>query len=208
MKKHSIFKALLIILGLLVIISFFVPGRQNTVSYLGIGSVLLNSVQVFYYFFDTAVFLFVVGGFYGVLNKSDSYKKLLDVIVAKIKDNKKKFVFILTCIFAIVSSLTGFTMSLFVFVPFAISIVLLLGYDKLVAMSSTIGAIIVGYIGGIFFTLRDPSAYSTAFITFEEFVGADKFVNVFPKLILLILGVVLLIYFINKHISDVETKKV
>ena len=99
-------------------------------------------------------------------------------------------------------------MSLFVFVPFAISIVLLLGYDKLVAMSSTIGAIIVGYIGGIFFTLRDPSAYSTAFITFEEFVGADKFVNVFPKLILLILGVVLLIYFINKHISDVETKKV
>ena len=68
MKKHSIFKALLIILGLLVIISFFVPGRQNTVSYLGIGSVLLNSVQVFYYFFDTAVFLFVVGGFYGVLN--------------------------------------------------------------------------------------------------------------------------------------------
>lgn len=208
MKKHSIFKALLIILGLLVIISFFVPGRQNTVSYLGIGSVLLNSVQVFYYFFDTAVFLFVVGGFYGVLNKSDSYKKLLDVIVARIKDNKKKFVFILTCIFAIVSSLTGFTVSLFVFVPFAISIVLLLGYDKLVAMSSTIGAIIVGYIGGIFFTLRDPSAYSTAFITFEEFVGADKFVNVFPKLILLILGVVLLIYFINKHISNIESKKV
>ena len=208
MKKHGLFKVLLIILGLLVILSFFVPGRQGTVSYLGIGSVLLNSVQVFYYFFDTAVFLFVVGGFYGVLSRSDAYKKLLDTIAAKVKSNSKKFVFIVTVIFAILSSLTGFTMSLFIFVPFVMSIILLLGYDKLVAISSTIVAIVVGYIGGLFVTLRDPSSYSTSFVTFEEFVGVDKFVNTFPKLILLILGIVLLIYFINKHINDTETKKV
>ena len=208
MKKHGLFKALLIILGLLVVISFFVPGRKGTVSYLGIGTVFLNSVQVFYYFFDTAVFLFVVGGFYGVLSRSDAYKKLLDTIVAKLKSNSKKFVFIVTIIFAIVSSLTGFTLSLFIFVPFIMSIILLLGYDKLVAISSTIVAIVVGYIGGLFVTLRDPSSYSTSFVTFEEFVGADKFANTFPKLILLILGIGLLIYFINKHIKDIEDKKV
>ena len=208
MKKHGLFKALLIILGLLVVISFFVPGREGTVSYLGIGTVFLNSVQVFYYFFDTAVFLFVVGGFYGVLSRSDAYKKLLDTIVAKLKSNSKKFVFIVTIIFAIVSSLTGFTLSLFIFVPFIMSIILLLGYDKLVAISSTIVAIVVGYIGGLFVTLRDPSSYSTSFVTFEEFVGADKFANTFPKLILLILGIGLLIYFINKHIKDIEDKKV
>lgn len=208
MKKHGLFKALLIILGLLVVISFFVPGREGTVSYLGIGTVFLNSVQVFYYFFDTAVFLFVVGGFYGVLSRSGAYKKLLDTIVAKLKSNSKKFVFIVTIIFAIVSSLTGFTLSLFIFVPFIMSIILLLGYDKLVAISSTIVAIVVGYIGGLFVTLRDPSSYSTSFVTFEEFVGADKFANTFPKLILLILGIGLLIYFINKHIKDIEDKKV
>lgn len=208
MKKHGLFKALLIILGLLVVVSFFVPGREGTVSYLGIGTVFLNSVQVFYYFFDTAVFLFVVGGFYGVLSRSDAYKKLLDTIVAKLKSNSKKFVFIVTIIFAIVSSLTGFTLSLFIFVPFIMSIILLLGYDKLVAISSTIVAIVVGYIGGLFVTLRDPSSYSTSFVTFEEFVGADKFANTFPKLILLILGIGLLIYFINKHIKDIEDKKV
>lgn len=208
MKKHSLFKVLLIILGLLVIMSFFVPGRQNTVSYLGIGTVLLNSVQVFYYFFDVAVFLFIVGGFYGVLNKCDAYKKLLDTITAKVKSNSKKFVFVVTVVFAIVSSLTGFTVSLFIFVPFVMTIILLLGYDKLVAMSSTIVAIIIGYIGGLFVTLRNPSSYSTSFVTFEEFVGIDKFANTFPKLILLILGIVLLIYFINKHIKDIEDKKV
>ena len=208
MKKHSLFKVLLIILVLLLIVSYFVPDRSGVGSYLGIGTILLNSVQVFYYFFDTAVFLFIVGGFYGVLSKSDSYKKLLDTIVAKLKSNSKKFIFIITAVFAVVSSLTGFTLSLFIFVPFVMSIIILLGYDKLVALSSTILAIIVGYIGGLFVTLRDPSSYSTSFITFEEYVGVDKFVNIFPKLILLILGVVLLIYFINKHINNINDKKV
>ena len=208
MKKHGLFKAILIILGLLVILSFFVPGRQGTASYIGVGTVLLNSVQVFYYFFDTAVFLFVIGGFYGVLSKSGAYKKLLDTIVLKVKKNSKQFVFVITALFAIISSLTGFTMSLFIFVPFVMSIILLLGYDKLVAISSTIVAIVIGYIGGLFVTLRNPSSYSTSFVTFEEFVGLDKFANTFPKLILLILGVALLIYFISKHIKDVEDKKV
>lgn len=208
MKKHGLFKAILIILGLLVILSFFVPGRQGTASYIGLGTVLLNSVQVFYYFFDTAVFLFVIGGFYGVLSKSGAYKKLLDTIVLKVKKNSKQFVFVITTLFAIISSLTGFTMSLFIFVPFVMSIILLLGYDKLVAISSTIVAIVIGYIGGLFVTLRNPSSYSTSFVTFEEFVGVDKFANTFPKLILLILGVALLIYFISKHIKDVEDKKV
>ena len=208
MKKHGLFKAILIILGLLVILSFFVPGRQGTASYIGLGTVLLNSVQVFYYFFDTAVFLFVIGGFYGVLSKSGAYKKLLDTIVLKVKKNSKQFVFVITALFAIISSLTGFTMSLFIFVPFVMSIILLLGYDKLVAISSTIVAIVIGYIGGLFVTLRNPSSYSTSFVTFEEFVGVDKFANTFPKLILLILGVALLIYFISKHIKDVEDKKV
>ena len=208
MKKHGLFKAILIILGLLVILSSFVPGRQGTASYIGVGTVLLNSVQVFYYFFDTAVFLFVIGGFYGVLSKSGAYKKLLDTIVLKVKKNSKQFVFVITALFAIISSLTGFTMSLFIFVPFVMSIILLLGYDKLVAISSTIVAIVIGYIGGLFVTLRNPSSYSTSFVTFEEFVGVDKFANTFPKLILLILGVALLIYFISKHIKDVEDKKV
>lgn len=166
MKKHGLFKAILIILGLLVILSFFVPGRQGTASYIGVGTVLLNSVQVFYYFFDTAVFLFVIGGFYGVLSKSGAYKKLLDTIVLKVKKNSKQFVFVITALFAIISSLTGFTMSLFIFVPFVMSIILLLGYDKLVAISSTIVAIIIGYIGGLFVTLRNPSSYSTSFVTF------------------------------------------
>lgn len=208
MKKHSLFKSILIMLALLVIVSYFAPDRSEAISYLGIGTVFLNSIQSFYYFWDTALFIFVVGGFYGVLNKTGAYKKLVDMVVSKFKPNSKKFVFVITALFALVSSLTGLTVSLLVFVPFVISIILLLGYDKLVAISSTIGAIAVGFIGGIFTTLRDPNAYSTSYVTFEQFANIDKFANIFPKLILLFVGVAILIYFINKHIGDVEAKKV
>ena len=209
MKKHSLLKILGIILLLIVIVTYCVAGRSGEITYLGLGDVAVNYIQSFYYFFDTALFVMVVGGFYGILNKTGAYKKLLDKIVNKVKKHSKIFVFGIIVLFALVSSLTGISIPLFIFVPFVVSIILLLGYDKLVAMVSTIGSILVGFIGGIFVTFRDPNSYySVYYTTFEEFVGADKFSNWIFQLVLLILGVALLIFYVNRHIKNVEKKKV
>lgn len=209
MKKNSLFKIILIMLLLVVILSYFVPNRNAEIAYTGLGDVFINGVQSFYYFFDTALFVIVLGGFYGVLNKTAAYKKLLDTIVTKVKPNSKKFVFVTLVVFALITSLTGITMPLLVFVPLVLSIILLLGYDKLVALSSTIGGIIIGFIGGIFVTFKDPNSYySVVYTTFEEFTGAEKLANLFPKIFLLFAGCALLIYYINKHIKNVEEKKV
>lgn len=209
MKKHSLFKITLILLLLVVILSYFVPNRNAEIAYLGLVDVFTNGLQSFYYFFDTALFIVILGGFYGVLNKTAAYKKLLDTIVTKVKPNSKKFVFITIVVFAVLASLTGITMPLLVFVPFVLSIILLLGYDKLVAISSTIGAIIIGYIGGIFVTFKDPNSYySVVYTTFEEFTGAEKLSNLFPKIFLLFAACALLIYYVNRHIKNVEAKKV
>ncbi len=209
MKKHSLLKILGIILLLIVIVTYCVAGRTGEITYLGLGDVAVNYIQSFYYFFDTALFVMVVGGFYGILNKTGAYKKLLDNIVSKVKKHSKIFIFGIIVLFALVSSLTGISIPLFIFVPFVVSIILLLGYDKLVAMVSTIGSILVGFIGGIFVTFRDPNSYySVYYTTFEEFVGADKFSNWIFQLVLLILGVALLIFYVNRHIKNVEKKKV
>lgn len=209
MKKHSLFKVILILLLLIVVATYILPNRNGEIAYLGLGDVFVNSIQSFYYFFDTAVFLVVIGGFYGVLNKTNAYKKLLDTIVTKVKSNSKKFIFVTIVVFAVLSSLTGMTMPLLVFVPFVISIILLLGYDKLVALTSTIGAIVIGFIGGIFATFKDPNSYyAVTYTTFEEFVGVDKFVNIFPKILLLFAAIALLIFYVSKHIKNVEDKKV
>ena len=209
MKKHSLLKFMGIILLLVLIASYFIPARTGAVSYLPFGDLVTNYIQSYYYFFDTVVFLLAVGGFYGVLNKTGAYKKLLDSIVLKVKPMGTKFIFAIVIVFAIIGALTGFTTPLIVFIPFVISIILLLGYDKLVAISSTIVSLLVGFIGGVFVSFRDPNSYyGFSATTFEVFTGADAHANLFPQLILLILGVVLLIMFINKHIKMVEDKKV
>ena len=207
MKKHGLLKIIGAILLLVMVASFALNGRSEVKDYIGFGDVMLNGAQSLYYFFYLALYVLCIGGFYGVLNKAPAYKKLLDNIVVKIKPIGKKFVLVTILMYAIISALTGMTLPLLVFVPFVISIILLLGYDKLVAISATIVSIMVGYMGGVFVTLFDPNTYKM--ITYETFVGADTaFANIFPKLLLLFSGIALLIYFVNNHIKNVEKKKV
>ena len=67
MKKHGLFKIVGILLFLLIITTFFVPGRGSQIVNLGIIDVVLNALQSIYYFFDTGLFILVVAGLYGVL---------------------------------------------------------------------------------------------------------------------------------------------
>lgn len=209
MRKHSLLKSMVIIILLVLVLTYTIPARAGEVSYLPFGDVVTNYIQSYYYFFDTAVFVLAVGAFYGVLKKVGAYKKLLDTIVAKVKPKSKIFVFGVAIVFALLASLTGIINPLIIFMPFVISIILLLGYDKLIAISSTVIATLVGFIGGIFVTFRDPNNYyGYSSTTFEKFVGIKDYANIIPKVMLLLLGVALLIWFINRHIKDVETKKV
>ena len=210
MKKHSLFKVISIILLLLVITSWFVVGRNEVKSYIGFGDLFLNAIRCVYFFFDIFLFILIVGGFYGVLNKTSAYKKLLDNIVSKVKKLDKKFIYLVIIVFALVSALTGMDMLIFMFIPFVISIILLLGYDKLVAVSATVVSSAIGIIGGMFLTFRDPNNYyGTTNTTMEKFVGIEEnFANVFPKLLLLVLGIALLIFYVSRHIKNVADKKV
>ena len=207
MKKHGLSKIIGLLLLLVVIVSYILTGRNNIKDYIGLGDVIFNAFKSLYYFFYIVLFVLFIGGFYGVLNKVPAYKKLLDNIVTKIKPLGKKFIFIIILVFALITSLTGITLPLLIFVPFIVSIILLLGYDKLVAITSTVVSIMVGYIGGIFVTFLNPNTYGMS--TYEAFVGTtSSFSNLFPKLLLLFAGITLLIYFVNNHIKNVENKKV
>lgn len=204
LKKHSIFKILSVILLIVVVLSYFVKGREDSISYIALGDVIINYMQSFYYFFDTALFIMMVGGFYALLNKTKGYRKLIDNVSKKFSKKGKEFVIGVTILFALVSSLSGLNMILFVFVPMFVSIILLLGYDKLVAMSATVGAIIVGFIGGIFTTVRGQSGVST----FEKMVGLDgNFDNIVVRIILFVVVTLLLVLYIISYIKNSSKKK-
>ena len=217
MKKHSLFKVILIVLGSLIAVDAIlailgvcgVKGLKDVYTMIPLGDVLINFVQSFYYFFDTVVYLLVLGAFYGVLNKVPAYKKLVDNIAQKVKVNSKLFVFITTGLFAVLTSLTGLTNVLLIFVPFVIAIILLLGYDKLVAISSTIVSMLVGFMGGLYVTFRDSSNYyGYSATTFEGLTGISLSSTVWAKLAILVFGTALLIFFINRYMKNVKDKKV
>ena len=206
-KKYGLFKVLAILILLVVVATYFFEGRDGSIQILALGDVLLNYIQSFYYFFDTAIFILIVGGFYGFLNRVPAYKKLVKMIANKVSTKSMVFVIISTIVFALLSSLTGFNLLLLLFIPFVVSIILLLGYDKLVALSATIGGSLVGIIGGIFFTLRDSN--TGQFVTFDKFVGLESnWVNVFPRVLLLVVVTGLLIFYIVSHVKKVNDGKV
>lgn len=216
MKKNGLFKAILIVLGALLLVNgvlavlgYFVPALEGKFTMIPIGDALLNFMQSFYYFFDTIVYLLVLGAFYGVLNEVPAYKKLIENVVSKVKSHSKLFVFIMIGLFAVLTFVTGQLGVLLVFVPFVAAIILGLGYDKLVAISSTVISMLVGLMSGLFVTFRDPNSYyGYAATTFEGVVGAGMYDNLWAKLILLVLATVLLIFFVSRHIKSVQDKKV
>lgn len=216
MKKHSLFKVILIILGallavngILAILGYFVPALEGKYSMIALGDVFMNFVQSFYYFFDTVVYLLVLGAFYGVISEVPAYKKLVDNIAQKVKSHSKLFIFIVTGLFAVITFACGLVNVLLVFVPFIVAIILLLGYDKLVAISSTVVAMLVGCMSSLFLTFRDPNSYyGYAATTIEKMTGISDYANWIPKLVLLVLGTALLIFFIDRYIKNLENKKV
>ena len=216
MKKNVLFKVILIVIGALLLVSgvlgilgYFVPALEGKFTIIPVGNVLLNFVQSFYYFFDTVVYLLVLGAFYGVLNEVSAYKKLIDNIVTKVKVYGKLFVFLVTALFVVLTFVTGQVGVILVFVPFVAAIVLALGYDKLVAISSTVVAMLVGLMSSLFLTFRNPNSYyGYSATTFEGLLGIGAYDNLWPKLVLLVLGTALLIFFISRHIKSVQEKKV
>lgn len=207
-KKYGLFKVLTVILLLIVVVTYFIKGRDGEIVYLPLVDVFLNYLQAFYYFFDTAIFILVVGGFYGFLNRVPAYKKLVKKIADKFSEKSRLFVVITTIIFAILSSLTGLNLLLLLFIPFVVSIILMLGYDKLVAISATIGGTIAGLIGGIFTTLKASDDYGVTYTTIDKLVGLEtNWGNLFPKILLLVVVTGLLIFYIISHIKKIEKKE-
>ena len=88
MKKNGLFKLIAGTLLLAMILTFAIPGSSGERNYLGIGTAVISIAQTLSYFTDTIVLILLIGGFYGILNKTGAYKKLIDSIVTKYKDNK------------------------------------------------------------------------------------------------------------------------
>lgn len=207
MKKHNLLKVLLITILLVVMATWTlsITGvsngefvTQNNTSVVGLFSVADYFLIALSYFGHIALFVLAVGGLYGVLHKIPQYRVLLDKIVKGFDGLEWLFMIIIGVIFAVLSSMVGMSLVLLMLFPFVISIVLLMGYDRITAIMLTVGSTIAGLIGSVF-SANDVFGITDVLSSFK--ITASS--NFYFKLILLVvsLAIVLIntILYARKH---------
>ena len=206
MKKHNALKIVVITLLLFVLLTWILPCATYQTEYTEIGryqvglfDLLSYQSTVFGYFGYVALFVLVVGGFYGVLYKTGAYRKLLDSLCKKFKGKEVICLIIIMALFAILTSFAGLQLALLMLFPFVISLVLMMGYNKSAAVAITAGSVAVGLMGTTF-------AYNTTQIL-QQYLSVELTDLIWAKIILLVLGIVLLALFVFKFGKKESTKK-
>jgi uncharacterized ion transporter superfamily protein YfcC len=155
------------------------------------------------YFGYIAFYLILVGGFYGILYKIPAYRSFLDKIVAKSEGKEKIVLSIIVIIFALLVSICGLQYGLALFIPFVVAIILMMGYDKIVAAMVTVGSITVGLAGSTY-------AYQNL-STLTSYLSLDLDYEIGVRFVILLVGVILVLFntfmYIKKSASDVKISK-
>ena len=153
MKKHNLFKVVGIVILAYVILTWFVNASyfQGTLqggvkAEVGLGYLINIPVQTLGYFSYIFVFILAVGAFYELLNATGVYKKALDTIVKPLKKHKQITLIVTTVLIALLSSFTGLELGMLFIFPFVISVIIMLGYDKITALLATLGGVVVDRI--------------------------------------------------------------
>ena len=205
MKKHNTVKVVLITLLVILLLSWILPAAYYSSGYVDQGRVQMGLFDLFAYptttlsyFGYIALFMLVVGGFYGVLNKIGAYRKLLDNISNSFKKNGKLVLSIMMVLLAIITSICGLQLGLIMFFPFLIAIILLMGYDKIVAALTVVGSTMIGIAGSTFAYGNTSVIISTLSVKITS--------NMLVKVIILVLGLALLIFNTIRYINSLEKK--
>ncbi len=204
MKKNNLFKAVGITILVLVLLSWLVPivysvfgikltGEDTVSTQIGFISIINVILETFSGFGGTILFVLLVGGFYGVLKATGAYDKTINFLSAKASGREKCTLITIIVVMAIISSIAGLDLGLLVVFPLLIGLIVNIGYDKMVALSATLGATIVGMYGS---TLS-----GTMYGTNNTLLGLKKFSQIIPKVVLFVLGLVALIVFVLLYVK-------
>ena len=207
MKKNNILKVVLITICCVVLLTWLLPtgSFQSELAIgdraqIGLFDLFSYPTIALQYFFQVLLYVLAVGGFYGIVSKTGVYRRLLDKIVDCFKGRENIFIIIVSVCFALLASCVGMTYTLIFLFPFVIAILLLMGYDKFLAATVTVGSAIVGIMGSLFST--DVTYYVQSY--FNVGIGDE----VLTKIIILVIGLLLLLFNALNYAKNNKVKKI
>lgn len=193
MKKHNIVKVVLITLLVFLLLSWIFPAAYYSGQYVDQGRTQMGLFDLFNYpltalsyFGYISLYIILVGGFYGILYKIPAYRTFLDRIVKSFENKKALFISLVVILFAFAVSICGLQIVLLFFVPLVVSVILLLGYDKMVAAMAIIGSIAVGVAGSTYSYSNANMLLSTLSLKLDYQIGV--------RFVILIVGIALVIF--------------
>ena len=213
MKKHNTSKVVLITILVFLLLSWILPAAYYSSEFVDQGRVQMGLFDLFSYpltswsyFGYLALFLILVGGFYGILYKIPAYRTFLEKIAAGVQGMEKLALAIMVVLIAVLVSFCGVQVAILLFVPFIVSLILLMGYDKIVAAMVTVGSISVGLLGSTFATTN--LSILTGVFDLQKYYKTSQ---VSPRFIILLLGILLVIFnvimYIRKGTKIVKMEK-
>lgn len=203
MKKHNILKTVLLSVLVAVICTWVFPSAsfQSQLSIgdrtqLGIFDLYSYFIEVIRYFPYVIFMVLSTGMFYGVAYQIPAYRVMLDKLVKLFSGKESIFLAVVMILIAAIVSITGLSFGILFVFPFVISLILLMGYNKLVAASVTVGSTIVGILG------TTLGSSTTSYINLV--LGTTLKGEMMAKVILLMIALVLLIYNVLSYAKKIR----
>lgn len=190
--KHNANKVILAVILCFMLLTWLIPSaammsgeyaEQGRIR-MGLFDLVNYPVTSVSYFGYIAFYVLSIGVFYGVLNKIPAYRVFLDRIVKAVKGTEKFVLFIIMLLLAVLTSIGGMQIALLCLFPMLVSLILLMGFDKIVAALTLVGSTMVGIAG---------STYGYANVEgIISFLDVNITAEIITKIVILVLGLVLL----------------
>lgn len=193
-EKDNALKAVLVTTVVLMVLTWILPAAYYSGEYIDQGRVQMGLFDLFNYplsvtlpyFGYLVLFVVAVGGFYGILYKIPAYRSFLDKIAAICKGKEAIALSAMMFIITVLTSVFGMQLALMVFFPMLASVILLMGYDKIVVALTLVGSTMIGVAGTTY-------GYSNTGLL-NSVLGLGMSDNVLVKTVIFLVGLVLLVF--------------
>ena len=168
-------------LSWIIPVGTYTGGKLSTdgISPIGFADLINKPVSAFVTFALYGVAFAVIGGLYGVIEKTGALEIVTNRWANKYEGKENKFLILTVILFTVLSSLTGLVIPLFVLVPLFAAALYKLNYDKITVLAATVGSLIVGDMASTY-------GFNITGYT-KNILSLDMNDNILAKLVLLLL---------------------
>ena len=176
----------------------------NEVSAVPSGDLMMSPVNGFKGGLGVALFVFVLGGFPAIVNKTDALSAGIGALVRKMGGNELKLIPVLMLIFAILGSTYGFCEETIGFYALLSATMMAAGFDALTGAMM----VLLGAGGGCLDSTVNPFATGIAAdVLASSGIVADQGVVIGLGLVLLVTPYLVSVYFVMRYAKGVKADR-